>query len=738
MSIIFHEQSKEFHLYNDEVSYIIEVMANGHLGNLYYGRRLHDAEDFSYLHDETYYDAMAAFTDEMPSRHCLQHLRTEYPSYGSGDYRHPAVTIAQENGSKITDFRYKSHKIYPGKKPLEGLPATYVEVESEATTLDIVLEDALIGTQLTLTYTIYEGLPVITRSAYYRQNGKTPVVLETAMSANVDLPGAEFEMIQLSGAWARERYVKTRKIEQGLQSIYSMRGASSAEHNPFLALKRENTTEMQGEVYGFSFVYSGNFLGQVEVGPNETTRVTMGIHPNQFEWELKEGETFQTPEVVMVYSADGLNHMSQTYHKLYRTRLARGYWRDKVRPILLNNWEATLMDFDEEAILNIAKKGAEVGIELFVLDDGWFGERHSDKAGLGDWDVNLKKLPSGITGLAEKIKDMGMRFGLWIEPEMINKDSKLYAEHPDWLIATPGRFESPSRFQHVLDFSRKEVVDYIHEKIAHVIRTADISYIKWDMNRYITECFSQTASAKDQGKVFHRYILGVYDLYTRLTEEFPKILFESCSSGGSRFDPALLYFAPQGWTSDDTDAHERTKIQYGTSFVYPVSCMGAHVSESPNQQLYRHMSIETRANVAYFGTFGYEMDLNQLSDEEIATVKQQIIFMKEHRELIQKGVFYRLRSPFECSETAWIVVDDAKTHALAGFYQSHNKVNLPCVHLKLEGLDADALYEVTMEGNVQQHYGSELMYAGVLISRHMLNQKGGDYASVLIEMKRVR
>lgn len=738
MSIIFHEKSREFHLFNEEVSYVIEIMDNGHLGNLYYGRKLHDAESFEYLHDETYYDAMAAYTDEVPSRHCLQHLRVEYPSYGSGDYRYPAVEILQENGSKLTNFQYQSHEIFKGKRPLEGLPATYVEDDAEADTLEITLRDELIGTEVVLSYTIYEELSVITRSSRFKHEGEEPVKLEVAMSASVDLPGAEFEMIQLSGSWARERYVKCRKIEQGTQGIYSMRGASSAEHNPFLALKRENTTESAGEVYGFSLVYSGNFLGQVEVGPNETTRITMGLHPNLFEWELAAGDSFQTPEVVMVYSAQGLNHMSQAYHKLYRTRLARGYWRDKVRPILLNNWEATLMDFDEASILEIAKKGAEVGVELFVLDDGWFGERNSDKAGLGDWDVNLKKLPSGIDGLAKKIEDMGMKFGLWIEPEMINKDSKLYQEHPDWLLATPGRFESPSRFQHVLDFSRKEVVDYIHEKISKVIRESDISYIKWDMNRYITECYSQAAPAAEQGKVFHQYILGVYDLYTRLTEEFPKVLFESCASGGARFDPAMLYFAPQGWTSDDTDANERTKIQYGTSFVYPVSCMGAHVSESPNQQLFRNIPLETRANVAYFGTFGYEMDLNELSEEEIALVKKQIVFMKEHRELIQKGVFYRLKSPFEGNnDTSWMVVDESKTTALAAYYQSYNKVNLPCIRIKLDGLDENALYEMKMEDTVEQHYGSELMYAGVLISRHLLNEKGGDYTSVLIELKRV-
>jgi alpha-galactosidase len=558
----------------------------------------------------------------------------------------------------------------------------------------------------------------------------------------VEFSDSDFEMIHLSGAWGRERYVKTRKLEMGIQAVQSIRGSSSSEHNPFLALKRPGTDERQGEVYGFSFVYSGNFLAQVEVSTHDLTRVTMGIHPEMFSWKLEQGESFTTPEVVMVYSDSGLNKMSRIYHRLYRTRLVRGVWRDKPRPILLNNWEATYFDFTEEKILSIAKKAKEVGVELFVLDDGWFGIRNDDTSGLGDWFVNTDKLPNGIKGLSEKIEEMGLKFGLWVELEMVNKDSRLYEEHPDWVIGVPGRYESPARHQHVLDFSRKEVVDAIYDMIAKIIRESKISYIKWDMNRYITEPFSKGTSPEEQGKMMHKYILGVYDLYTRLITEFPDILFESCASGGARFDPGMLAFAPQAWTSDDSDGSERTKIQYGTSYVYPPVSMGAHVSAVPNHQLRRVTPLETRANVAYFGAFGYELDLNLLSDEELSLVKEQIRFMKKYRTLLQiDGDFYRLINPFEKGDAAWIVVSQDKTEAVAAFYQRLNKINGSWLKLKLEGLDSDKLYEVSCHKvsdpdlNTYKAYGDELMNIGLVIERGILDNEGGDFASLLFTIK---
>lgn len=742
MAIQFHEKAREFHLYNKEVSYIMEIMENGQIENLYYGKRIKDREDFSYLHEEISRPLTSVNVPE-PGVLSMEYTKQEYPSYGTGDYRSPAFTVLQEDGSRISAFAYVGHNIFNGKKELKPLPATYTESDEEAQTLEIILYDDLIDTELVLSYTIYEAYPVITRNARFTQKGTEKIVLERALSMSVEFGDMDFEMVHLAGAWARERYVKTRKLEMGIQSIQNLHGTgSSAEHNPFLALKRPHTTESQGEVYGFSLVYSGNFLAQTEVTTFDLTRVTMGIHPEGFSWELNQGETFQTPEVVMVYSDQGLNKMSQVYHRLYRTRLMRGYWRDKARPILLNNWEATYFDFNEEKILNIAKKAKEVGVELFVLDDGWFGARNDDYRGLGDWYVNLEKLPDGISGLSRKIEALGLKFGLWVELEMVNKDSDLYRAHPDWIIGAPGRFESHGRHQHVLDFSRKEVVDYIYEMISKVLRESSISYIKWDMNRYMSEPYSRGASAAHQGMVMHKYILGVYDLYTRLTTEFPEILFESCASGGARFDPAMLYFAPQTWTSDDTDASERVKIQYGTSMVYPVVSMGSHVSAVPNHQLLRTTPLETRGNVAYFGTFGYELDLNLLSDEEIEIVKKQITFMKQYRDLIQvEGDFYRLLSPFAGNDAAWMVVSRDQTEAIAGFYQRLNKINASWLRLRLQGLSEDSLYEVSRnvlgETKSYQAYGSELMYAGIPIDREELNEKGGDFASLLYVLKKI-
>ena len=742
MAIQFHEKAREFHLYNKEVSYIMKIMENGQIENLYYGKRIKDREDFSYLHEEISRPLTSVNVPE-PGVLSMEYTKQEYPSYGTGDYRSPAFTVLQEDGSRISAFAYVGHNIFNGKKELKPLPATYTESDEEAQTLEIILYDDLIDTELVLSYTIYEAYPVITRNARFTQKGTEKIVLERALSMSVEFGDMDFEMVHLAGAWARERYVKTRKLEMGIQSIQNLHGTgSSAEHNPFLALKRPHTTESQGEVYGFSLVYSGNFLAQTEVTTFDLTRVTMGIHPEGFSWELNQGETFQTPEVVMVYSDQGLNKMSQVYHRLYRTRLMRGYWRDKARPILLNNWEATYFDFNEEKILNIAKKAKEVGVELFVLDDGWFGARNDDYRGLGDWYVNLEKLPDGISGLSRKIEALGLKFGLWVELEMVNKDSDLYRAHPDWIIGAPGRFESHGRHQHVLDFSRKEVVDYIYEMISKVLRESSISYIKWDMNRYMSEPYSRGASAAHQGMVMHKYILGVYDLYTRLTTEFPEILFESCASGGARFDPAMLYFAPQTWTSDDTDASERVKIQYGTSMVYPVVSMGSHVSAVPNHQLLRTTPLETRGNVAYFGTFGYELDLNLLSDEEIEMVKKQITFMKQYRDLIQvEGDFYRLLSPFAGNDAAWMVVSRDQTEAIAGFYQRLNKINASWLRLRLQGLNEDSLYEVSRnvlgETKSYQAYGSELMYAGIPIDREELNEKGGDFASLLYVLKKI-
>ncbi|MCI8683027.1 MAG: alpha-galactosidase [Lachnospiraceae bacterium] len=721
--ITYHEKSKTFHLYNDTVSYIMTILSNGHMGQLYFGKKIRDKEDFSYLL-ETCERPMTSYLYETDRRFSLEHIRQEYPVFGSTDYRQPAVDIRQENGSRILDFHYQSHTITEGKPALEGLPATYTESGDEAQTLTLILKDPVTGVCAELLYTIFRQGGILTRSVRLCNQGNVPVQLERAMSLSLDLPDRDYQWLQLSGCWARECHIRKRNLEPGIVSIGSMRGNSSHEHNPFLVLKRENTNEYQGEAIGFSLIYSGNFRIQAEVDAHETLRVLAGIDPETFSWKLDCGESFQTPEAVMVYTDQGLNHMSQTFHKLYQKRLARGCWRDRVRPILNNNWEATYFDFTEERLVEIAAKAKECGVELFVLDDGWFGARSSDRAGLGDWIANPARLPRGIKGLSERIEALGLKFGLWFEPEMVNKDSDFYRAHPDWIISTPKRSASHGRYQYVLDFSRKEVVDAIHQQMSKILRESKISYIKWDMNRSITECYSRVLPPDRQGEVYHRYILGVYDLYERLIREFPEVLFESCSSGGGRFDPGMLYYAPQGWASDNSDAVERLKIQYGTSMCYPISSIGAHVSVTPNHQVFRNTPLHTRANVAYFGTFGYELDLNKLTEEELVKVKEQIAFMKQYRETLQFGTFYRLKSPFEGNETVWMAVSQDQKTAVVGWYRTLNCVNASYTRVCLDGLNPEYCYRNKNTGLC--HYGDELMHAGLITSDDTAGQVPSD------------
>ena len=719
MQIIFHEKTKTFHLYNHEISYIMTVLPGGQLGQLYFGKAVRDREDFSHLAEYSFRN-MASYLSEDQDTVSLEHLKQEYPVYGTTDYREPAVEVIQTNGSRLSDLSYAGFLIIQGKPQLPGLPAVYVEKEDEAATLIITLKDSVTGLSVQLFYTIFEERPVITRSVCFTNQGCEALHLGRAMSLSMDFPDCDYEWLQFSGVWARDRHLKTRNLEPGIVSVGSMRGSSSHEHNPFIILKRPHTDESQGEAVGFSLIYSGNFLAQAEVDNQNVTRILLGIHPDTFDWKLEPGADFQTPEAVMAYTCRGLNELSQSFHRLYQKRLARGYWRDRPRPILLNNWEATYFDFNEDLLVEIADRAKKCGVELFVLDDGWFGARRNDRAGLGDWTANKELLPDGISGLSKRIEALGMKFGLWFEPEMVNADSDLYRAHPDWILQMPGRRASLGRHQHVLDFSRKEVVDCIYNMMAALLREAKISYIKWDMNRYITECYCAALPADQQGEVFHRYILGVYDLYERLISEFPHVLFESCASGGARFDPGMLYYAPQAWTSDDTDAIERLKIQYGTSYCYPVSSMGSHVSAVPNHQLHRNTPLYTRANTAYFGTFGYELDLNKLTEDEREEVKKQIAFMKEYRGLIQFGTFYRLCSPFEGNITAWMVVSPDKKTAIIGWYKTLNQVNAPFSRIRLQGLDPELCYH--LEGCSQTFYGDELMNAGLITSDSMCGE----------------
>ncbi|WP_110112167.1 alpha-galactosidase [Bacillus sp. CGMCC 1.16541] len=733
MLIHINEETKQFHLTNGQVSYVFHVMKNNQLGHLYYGKGLRHRADFSHLQRYDVSTAASCHLYADDPAFSLETARQEYPSYGTSDFREPAISLRAQDGSHITNFQYDSYRVIAGKPTLNGLPATYAS-DDEAETLIISLKDDRLKAELQLYYTIFANHPVVTRSAKMMNYGTEALHIERMMSASVDFADKDFTMIQLSGAWSRERHVVERPLQTGIQSVSSVRGASSHHQNPFLALRRPHTTEHTGEAYGFNFVYSSNFLAQVEVDHYDVSRLTMGIHPFRFEWKLKAGEAFQAPEVVMTYSNEGLNGMSQAFHHVYRQQLIREQWKQADRPILINNWEATYFNFDEEKLVDIAAEAKKLGVELFVLDDGWFGKRDNDTTSLGDWWEDRAKLPNGLESVSKRINELGLQFGLWFEPEMINPVSELYNENPDWAIHTPGAPQTLGRNQLVLNFSNNEVVDYLYDKMAGIIEKTGLSYIKWDMNRNITEAYSIGLEADQQGEFFHRYILGVYNLYERLTTAYPNVLFESCAGGGGRFDAALLHYAPQAWASDDTDAVERLKIQYGTSFAYPLYSIGSHVSAVPNHQTLRVTPLETRANTAYFGTFGYELNPIEMPDEEKEVVKKQINFYKKHRALIREGNFYRLQSPFDHNETAWMVVSQDQSEALVGWYKVlATPTNKTQQTLPLVGLNEEVEYEI--EGFDGTFYGDELVQVGIQLPTEFNGvngsqaKRGGDYQS---------
>lgn len=726
MGIQFDSVTQTFHLQAGNTSYVMQVRS-GYLVHLYWGRKI---RSFSGTNTLQFLDR--AFSgNPYPSKDrtfSLDTLPQEYPSYGATDFRVPAYQVQLENGTTVTDLRYQSHQIVQGKPSLPGLPATYTEQDEEANTLEVEMKDGLTGFIVTLSYTVYEERNVITRSVSYQNKGNENLKLLSALSANVDFRSDDFDFVHLSGAWGRERYLERHPLRLGMQSVESRRGASSHQQNPFLALVSKDATEDHGEVYAFNFVYSGNFIAQAEVDQFHNTRVSMGINPFDFSWQLEPGESFQCPEVVMVYAANGFGEMSKTFHDLYRTRLARGSFRDKERPILINNWEATYFDFNADKIEDIAKVGSELGIELFVLDDGWFGKRDGDTTSLGDWFVDRDKLPEGLDNLAERVRNLDMQFGLWFEPEMISVDSDLYREHPDWCLHVPNRPRSESRNQLVLDFSRPEVCDEIIKRVCAILASAPITYVKWDMNRHMTEIGSAALPPERQRETAHRYMLGLYRVMEEITTAFPHVLFESCSGGGGRFDPGILHYMPQTWTSDNTDAISRLKIQYGTSLVYPISSMGSHVSAVPNHQVHRETSLKMRGDVAMSGNFGYELDLTKLTDQEKEEITKQVLFYKENRQLIQFGDFYRLCSPFAGNETAWMFVSQDKKEALVFYYRVLAEANAPLSVLPLKGLNPDMNYTLD---NAEVHGGDELMYSGLAIPATV----HGDFQSVVWKLK---
>ncbi|KRE45867.1 alpha-galactosidase [Paenibacillus sp. Soil522] len=730
MSILYDEERKIFHLATNKTSYVLEVVRDGYLAHRYWGKKISRFRDSNTLVSIDRPLSPNPYPHRKESAFSLDTLTQEYPGYGTTDFRTPAYQIQLESGSTTTDLRVHTHRIFKGKPGLEGLPATYVDNENEADTLEIVLRDSILDLTVILSYSVFEQGDAITRSVRFINEGDEKLRLLRASSMSADFGDAEYEMLHLSGGWSNERNVIKRPLQKGIQSVESKRGASSPQHNPFLALLRRGAGEDCGEIYGFNLVYSGNFLANVEVDQYDTTRVSIGINPFDFAWLLKPDESFQTPEAVMVYSDEGLGGMSRIYHRLYRSRLCRGEFRDKERPILINNWEATYFDFNADKIEQIAAKGKDLGIELFVLDDGWFGKRDDDTSSLGDWFVNQNKLPGGLEDLAKRINKQGLQFGLWFEPEMVNEDSDLYRKHPDWVIHTAERPRSTGRYQLVLDFSRRDVCDAIIRMLSDVLRSAPITYVKWDMNRHMTEIGSALLPPERQRETAHRYMLGLYRVMDELTTAFPHVLFESCSSGGGRFDPGMLYYMPQTWTSDNSDAISRLKIQYGTSLVYPVSAMGAHVSDVPNHQVGRVTPLETRGNVALSGVFGYELDLTTFSEQEEQMVKDQVAFYKDVRRMVQFGDFYRLLNPFEGNEAAWMFVSEDGSEALAFYYKVLAQPNLGFRTLRLKGLNPDVLYRLD-DGDL--FGGDELMYAGLRVPAELLM---GDFRSKVWRLRR--
>ena len=719
-----------FHLQTKNTSYIMTLRMNTLL-HAYYGKRTDDLSGI----DGTVYNVGDGFYavdtgDNYESYFSTAGQLLEYSVYGVTDKSDCAFFAQFEDGTSFFRPLYKSHRIYAGKPGLPGLPATYTENDSEADTLEITLRDDDKDLELVLRYSVFEDTDIITRNVDVVNKSQGTVSLNSAMSASIDFTDKDFDFVHLYGAWARERNIQKQPLMNASYHVDSKRGSSSHFHSPFVALARKNTTENMGEVYGFSFVYSGNFYAGTDVNFYNRTRFLMGINPYDFCWKLEPGKTFVTPEVVMTYSDEGYGKMSRSFHKLYRTRLVRGKYRDSVRPILLNNWEATSFNFDEKIILDIARGAKELGIEMLVLDDGWFGKRNDDKSSLGDWFENREKLPEGVDGLARKINDMGLKFGLWFEPEMISPDSELYRAHPDWCIHSGNNPRTLGRNQLILDLSRKDVCDYIKGFMTEILTRANIEYVKWDMNRNFGETGSELLDKDHTGEFAHRYMLGLYDVLEYITNKFPDVLFEGCSGGGGRFDAGMLYYFPQFWTSDDTDACERMFIQYGTSMVMPASSMGAHVSVSPNHQCGRITSLDSRAFVAMCGTYGYEMDVSKMTDEEKQRSREHIEIFKRVRDVIHKGNMYRLRSPFDGNYCAFQYVSEDKSRCVLVFSTVLAHPNMERFRVKFEGLDPCGIYRERNTGHI--YSGAVMMNVG------MARTGGSDFSSQMYEFERIK
>ena len=713
MAILFDEKNQIFHLQTPATSYVIGLYEGKLPLHLYYGKRMQNNHSLS-----TYMEGIGqngwghtSLCMDFENPVMMSKIPLECPSIGDGDVR-PAIFQAKyEDGSIVSKLWYTGHRIYDGKPGIPGLPATYVDSDNEAQTLELYLEDSYQDIRVVLYYTAFSDMDAITRSMRVINGNKGVVRLTAALSGCIDLQKKDFDFVHFYGSWARERHMERTPLIIGNQSVESLLGGSGHQHNPFVCLASTGADEEYGEVYGANLVYSGNFVSGAYVDPYNRTRLYIGINPTNFEWKLECGEEFCTPECVFVYSDAGFGKMSRTYHELIRDRLCRGKFRDVERPVLLNNWEATYFDFNEEKIVDIARKAAEVGVDLMVLDDGWFGERNDDNSSLGDWFVNKEKLPNGIGGLAQKINDMGLKFGLWFEPEMVSPISRLYEEHPDWCLHVEGRSRGLSRNQLILDYSRTDVCEYIIKMLSDIFENANIEYIKWDMNRKMSEIGSAILPADRQGEVAHRYMLGLYYVLETLKTKFPNILMEGCSGGGGRYDMGAFYYYDQMWTSDNSDAVERQYIQTGTSYGYPAITMGAHVSASPNHQVKRTTDINLRGYVAMAGQFGYELDLNTLTEKEIEAVKEQIKLYKEFGSVFHKGDMYRIMSPFDSNYTVWQFISEDKNTIIADIFTLKVNPYGPATFIKLRELDGNAVYRDRLTG--KEYSGELLMNIGL-------------------------
>ena len=739
--IRYLEDLKSFKIDVAHISYVMGIVdKEGFLGHAYFGKHIAD-DDVSYLMRVF----EPPFTPEKNERDRLSFYDCfpfEYPTHGIGDFRESAVRIETESGNYTNSLTFKSHRIYDGKEGIQGLPATWGNA-ADTKTLEITLEDKEAGIEAILYYSVFEGIDAVARhTKIVNKSGKT-VYLTKAASASLDMDNRDFDKITLFGSWARERHINRTPVNYGIQGMCSRRGEPGHQEHAFTCLMEKNAGQNNGEVYGIDLVYSGNFRTLTERSQFDQVRLMTGIDPEDFRWELKDGASFETPEAVLVFSAEGLGGMSRTFHDIYREHLIRGYYRDKKRPILINNWEATYFDFNAEKLVNIADCASKLGIEMLVLDDGWFGNRFDDNRALGDWYVNEKKLEGGLKKLAEEVNKRGMKLGLWFEPEMISPDSDLYRAHPDWAVHVQGRRPGLARNQMVLDFTREDVTDCVYSLIKKVLQSANIEYVKWDMNRPLSDIGSACLPAERMGEFHHRYVMGVYRLQERLVTDFPKLLLENCSGGGARFDAGMLYYGPQIWCSDDTDAVERLEIQEGTALIYPLSAMGAHVSDCPNHAVGRTTPFETRGHVALSGTFGYELDVTRISEEDRKLIPHQVELYHRFNDLVRTGDYYRIASfsenhAFDC----WESVAKDGSEALVTCVNVRKTANVKSRRIKLFGLQENASYRLlnedgsdfvqTMgeEGKTLYFHGSTLMNAGINIP-----DTWGDFRSRLIHVK---